>query len=206
MIAIIDYEIGNLRSVQRGLQRAGAQAEIVRSPDRLAKADKIVLPGVAAFGDAIASLDKLGFTQPIIDAVRGGTPYLGFCLGLQLLFETSCEDGQHRGLGLIEGKVTRFDLSNVDTDQRLAVPHMGWNRIRWDHEVPMLTGLDNGCYVYFAHSYHVEPADASVVATITDYGYPFVSAVWKDNIFATQFHPEKSQAVGLKLLENFASL
>jgi glutamine amidotransferase len=206
MIAIIDYEIGNLRSVQRGLQRAGAQAEIVRSPDQLARADKIVLPGVAAFGDAIASLDKLGFTQPIIDAVRSGTPYLGFCLGLQLLFETSCEDGRHRGLGLIEGKVTRFDFATAQTDQRLAVPHMGWNQIRWDREAPMLAGLDSGCYVYFAHSYHVEPADASVVATTTDYGYPFVSAVWKDNIFATQFHPEKSQAVGLRLLENFASL
>ena len=203
MIAIIDYEIGNLRSVQRGLERAGAEARLVRTPQQLAHADKIVLPGVAAFGDAMESLRKLKMVEPIRRAVGEGTPYLGFCLGLQLLFETSYEEGEHTGLGLVGGKVTKFDFSKVRTDGRLAIPHMGWNQLSMKTPCPMLNGLDDGSYVYFAHSYHVEPSDKSVIATTTEYGYPFVSSIAKGNIFATQFHPEKSQAVGLRILENF---
>ncbi|MFP4054382.1 MAG: imidazole glycerol phosphate synthase subunit HisH [Phycisphaerae bacterium] len=203
MIAIIDYEIGNLRSVQRGLERAGAEARLVRTPQQLARADKIVLPGVAAFGDAMESLRKLDLVDAITRAVREGTPYLGFCLGLQLLFETSYEEGEHTGLGLVGGQVTKFGFSGVEANGRLAIPHMGWNQLSLQAPCPMLEGLEDGSYVYFAHSYHVEPSDKEVIATTTDYGYPFVSSIAKGNIFATQFHPEKSQAVGLRILENF---
>ncbi|MDP7288884.1 MAG: imidazole glycerol phosphate synthase subunit HisH, partial [Phycisphaerae bacterium] len=144
--------------------------------------------------------------DPIVEAVRSGTPYLGFCLGLQLLFDVSYENGEHEGMGLIPGKVVRFDLTDYPSDPPLRVPHMGWNRIEWDKPCPMLEGLDSGSQVYFAHSYHVVPTDEKVIATSTDYGYSFTSAVWKDNIFATQFHPEKSQSVGLRLLENFVKM
>jgi glutamine amidotransferase len=209
MIAVIDYEIGNLRSVVRGLERAGAQARLVSSPDELIRADKVVLPGVAAFGDAIESLRSLKLVEPLRDAVRSGTPYLGFCLGLQLLFEVSEEMGEHRGLGLLGGRVERFDFTGQfggSESPGLSIPHMGWNRIRWGRDCPMLSGLTNGTHVYFAHSYHVVPDEEDVVATRTEYGVEFVSAVWKDNIFATQFHPEKSQNVGLRLLQNFVSV
>jgi len=204
MIAVIDYEIGNLRSVQRGIERVGGQVELVRTGEELTRADKIVLPGVAAFKDAMAELRARGLVEPIKEAIAAGKPYLGFCLGLQLLFETSHEDGEHEGLGVLAGTVERFDLGDVDAS--LAVPHMGWNTITWDSPVPMLDGLQSGTHVYFAHSYHVVPSDPSIVATRTEYGRPFTSAIWRDNIFATQFHPEKSQAVGLKLLENFVRL
>ncbi len=209
MIAIIDYDIGNLRSVQKALQRAGGDARLITTPAELAKADKVVLPGVAAFGDAIAELRQLALVEPLRDAVAAGMPYLGFCLGLQMLFDVSFENGEHRGLGLIPGRVVRFDFTSStvhDDAQRLSVPHMGWNQVRIRRRGAMLQGLDDGDYVYFAHSYHVVPDDAAVVATTTEYGIEFVSAVWKDNIFATQFHPEKSQAVGLRLLENFVRL
>jgi len=204
MIAVIDYEIGNLRSVQRAIERVGGQVELVRTAEELARADKIVLPGVAAFKDAMDELRAQGLVEPIREAIAAGKPYLGFCLGLQLLFETSHEDGEHEGLGVLAGTVERFDLADVDAS--LTVPHMGWNTITWDRPAPMLDGLDQGTHVYFAHSYHVVPADPSIIATTTDYGRPFTSAIWRDNIFATQFHPEKSQAVGLKLLENFVRL
>ena len=204
MIAVIDYEIGNLRSVQRAIERAGGQVELVRTGGQLSRADKIVLPGVAAFKDAMAELRAQGLVEPIKAAIAAGKPYLGFCLGLQLLFEISHEDGEHEGLGVLAGTVERFDLAEVDAS--LAVPHMGWNTITWDSPVPLLEGLQSGTHVYFAHSYHVVPSDPSIVATTTEYGRPFTSAIWRDNIFATQFHPEKSQAVGLKLLENFVRL
>ena len=206
MIGIIDYEMGNIRSVQRGLERAGGVTQLVTNPDQLAQADKIVLPGVAAFEDAMVQLRDQELLEPIIAAVKSGTPYLGFCLGLQLLFETSYENGEHQGMGLIPGKVVRFDFDNYESDPPLRVPHMGWNRIEWDKPCPMLEGVESGQYVYFAHSYHVVPSDEKVIAASTDYGYTFTSAVWKDNIFATQFHPEKSQSVGLKLLENFVKM
>jgi len=206
MIGIIDYGMGNIRSVHRALERAGADTLLVTGPSQLARVDKIVLPGVAAFEDAMAQLRSQDLLDPITRAIRQGTPYLGFCLGLQLLFDVSQENGEHRGMGLIGGKVVRFDLEDSASDLPLRVPHMGWNRIEWDRTCPMLEGIDSGQYVYFAHSYHVVPTDEKVIATTTEYGHSFTSAVWKDNIFATQFHPEKSQAVGLRLLENFVKI
>lgn len=203
MIGIIDYGMGNIRSVQRALERAGGEVRLVTGPDQLARTDKIALPGVAAFEDAMIQLKSQNLLDPIVEAVKQGTPYLGFCLGLQLLFEVSYENGEHRGMGLLPGKVVRLDVADYPSDPPLRVPHMGWNRIEWNSPCPMLDGLDSGQYVYFAHSYHVVPTDENTIATTTEYGYTFTSAVWKDNIFATQFHPEKSQTVGLKLLENF---
>ena len=204
MIGVIDYEIGNLRSVQRAIEHVGGQVCLVRTPEELARADKIVLPGVAAFKDAMDQLRQQELVAPLIEAIEAGKPYLGFCLGLQLLFDVSYEDGRHDGLGVFGGQVRRFDLGEVDAS--LSVPHMGWNSITWDRPVPMLDGIEQGAYVYFAHSYCVVPADESIVATTTEYGRPFTSSVWRDNVFATQFHPEKSQAVGLKLLERFVRL
>ena len=204
MIGIVNYEIGNLRSVQRGLERAGAEATLIRTADELARVDKIVLPGVAAFGDAMDQLRSQKLVEPLIRALTAGTPYLGFCLGLQLLFEASTEDGLHEGLGVMGGRVERFNFDSLTPAP--AIPHMGWNRIQWDAPIGQLAGLQSGVHVYFAHSYRVVPTDPAVVATTTDYGGDFVSAVVRDNIFATQFHPEKSQAVGLKILENFVRL
>ena len=204
MIGVIDYEIGNLRSVQRALEHVGGHVALVRTPDELARADKIVLPGVAAFRDAMDQLSRQELLDPLVAAIEAGTPYLGFCLGLQLLFDVSHEDGHHAGLGVLGGEVVRFDLAEIDPS--LSVPHMGWNGITWDRPVPMLEGIEPGAYVYFAHSYYVVPTDESVIATTTEYGRPFTSSVWRDNVFATQFHPEKSQAVGLKLLETFVRL
>ena len=206
MIAIIDYGMGNLRSVAKAIERCGGAARLVTTASELARADKIILPGVAAFGDAMAQLNSLGLAEPIVQAVRAGRPFLGFCLGLQLLFEVGYEDGEYRGLGILPGKVVRFDFAGLAGGQRLSVPHMGWNQIRKVRDCPMLEGIADGAYVYFAHSYHVVPSEPSLTATTTDYGFTFVSSVWRDNVFATQFHPEKSQAVGLRLLENFVRL
>ena len=208
MIAIIDYDIGNLRSVQKALEHVGADARLITTPAELAQADKVVLPGVAAFGDAVEELRSMGLAEPLRDAVRGGMPFLGFCLGLQMLFETSDENGQHEGLGVLPGKVVRFDFSSDElAGHRLSVPHMGWNQLAVAApDCPMLDGIDDGAFVYFAHSYHVVPADDAIIATTTSYGIEFVSSVWKDNIFATQFHPEKSQTVGLRLLQNFVKI
>ena len=207
MIAIIDYDIGNLRSVQKAIERVGGDARLIATPAELARADKVILPGVAAFGDAIAELHSLGLVEPLRQALADGMPYLGFCLGLQLLFETSQENGEHTGLGVLPGRVVRFDFTHLPRPaDRPSVPHMGWNQIRPRGPCPMLEGLNDGDYVYFAHSYHVVPDEKDVVATTTEYGFEFVSAVWRDNIFATQFHPEKSQAVGLRLLSNFVRL
>lgn len=207
MIAIIDYDIGNLRSVQKALKHVGADARLITTPEELSKADKVVLPGVAAFGDAVAELRSMGLADPLADAVRGGMPFLGFCLGLQMLFETSEENGVHEGLGVLPGKVVKFDFDAAElAHHRLSIPHMGWNQAHIRRPCPMLEGIDDGAYVYFAHSYYVVPTDESITATTTTYGIEFTSSVWKDNIFATQFHPEKSQAVGLRLLENFVRI
>ncbi len=207
MIAIIDYDIGNLRSVQKALEHVGADARLITRPEELIRADKVVLPGVAAFGDAVEELRSMGLVEPLKEAVSGGMPFLGFCLGLQMLFDTSSENGLHEGLGLLPGKVVRFDFTAAElASHQLSVPHMGWNQLRLARNCPMLDGIEDEAYVYFAHSYHVVADDESIVATTTEYGHKFVSSVWKDNIFATQFHPEKSQAVGLRLLENFVKL
>jgi imidazole glycerol-phosphate synthase subunit HisH len=200
-IAIIDYQMGNLRSVQKGFEKVGHAATITSSPSELAAADKIVLPGVGAFGDAIAELHLRDLVGPIRDAIGAGKPFLGICLGLQLLFDVGYEGGQHEGLGILRGKVVRFDLP-----RELKVPHMGWNRGRIVRPAPQVKGLADGTFFYFVHSYYCLPDDPALVAIQCDYGGPFCAAVWRDNLFATQFHPEKSQTEGLKILRNFAEL
>ena len=199
MIAIIDYQMGNLRSVQKGFEKVGFEAEITSDPARLAAAEKIVLPGVGAFGDAMAELRARDLIGPIRDAVAAGKPFLGICLGLQLLFDVGYEGGEYEGLGILRGKVVRFDVPH-----EFKVPHMGWNQARIVRRAPILDGLADGCHFYFVHSYYVVPEDAGVVAIETTYHQPFCAMVWRDRLYATQFHPEKSQADGLKLLRNFA--
>jgi imidazole glycerol-phosphate synthase subunit HisH len=201
MLAIIDYQMGNLRSVQKGFEKVGHQAVITSDPNELAQATKIVLPGVGAFGDAMAELRRRDLIEPIRNAIAAGKPFLGICLGLQLLFDTGYEGGEHPGLGILPGKVVRFDLPHD-----YKVPHMGWNQLQIRRPAPILKGLAEKSYVYFVHSYYVVPNDASVVATETDYGGSFCSMIWRDSLYATQFHPEKSQADGLRILQNFAEL
>jgi imidazole glycerol-phosphate synthase subunit HisH len=201
MIAIIDYGMGNLRSVQKGFEKVGYQAVVTSDPTQVAAAAKVVLPGVGAFEDAIAELRRLDLVKPVLDAIDSGKPFLGICLGLQMLFEVSYENGRHEGLGVIPGEVVRFDLPKGYT-----VPHMGWNQLAIRQPAPILKDVVEGTYVYFVHSYYVAPKDAQVVATETDYGGPFCSMIWRDNVYATQFHPEKSQSEGLRILKNFAEL
>ena len=208
MIALIDYEIGNLRSVAKAVEHVGGEVTLVRTPEDVRRADKIILPGVAAFGDAMVELNRLNLVGAIREQVARGVPYLGFCLGLQLLFDMGYEDGEFTGLGIVPGKVIRLDPPPPadPTQRRLPVPHMGWNQIHLRGKHPMLAGIADMAYVYFAHSYHVVPADPATVVATTDYGQEFVSAVAKDNVFATQFHPEKRQAIGLRLLRNFVEM
>jgi glutamine amidotransferase len=203
MLAIIDYGMANLRSVQKGFEAVGTRAEIISTPEQIAAADKIVLPGVGAFQDAVATLRNSGLAEPIIEHITRGKPFLGICLGLQMLFDVGYEDGEHAGLGVLRGTCVRFD---VDDALGLKVPHMGWNQLEVRKPSPILRGLPVGCGVYFVHSYHVVPTDESIIATTTDYGRPFVSSIWRENIVATQFHPEKSQKVGLQILQNFAAM
>ncbi len=207
MIAIIDYQMGNLRSVQKALERVGQGAVITSDASELAKAEKVILPGVGAFEDAIAELRRRDLIGPIKDAVASGKPFLGICLGLQLLFDVSYENGTHQGLGIIPGEVLKFDEAAERTwPAELKVPHMGWNSLAIKNRPPILEGLAEGTHVYFVHSYYVKPRDESVIATETDYGGNFCSMIWRGNLYATQFHPEKSQADGLRLLKNFAEL
>ena len=201
MIAIIDYQMGNLRSVQKAFERVGHTAEIVNEPAKIAAADKVILPGVGAFGDAIVELRRRELVEPIRAAVASGKPFLGICLGLQLLFDVGYEGGQHEGLGILRGEVRKFDLP-----PQYKVPHMGWNGCQIRRPAPILKGINEGTHVYFVHSYYVVPSDPEVVAIDTDYGGPFCSMIWRDNLFATQFHPEKSQEQGLRMLKNFAEL
>ncbi|HEY2892611.1 MAG TPA: imidazole glycerol phosphate synthase subunit HisH [Pirellulales bacterium] len=201
MIAIIDYQMGNLRSVQKGFEKVGHASTITADPEVLARADKIVLPGVGAFGDAMAEIRRRELVAPIREAVEQGKPFLGICLGLQLLFEAGYEGGTHEGLGILPGKVVRFELPGG-----FKVPHMGWNNLAVRRPVPLLAGLDGDTFCYFVHSYYVVPRDRDVIAAETDYGGPFCSMIWRDNLCATQFHPEKSQRVGLQMLKNFAEL
>jgi glutamine amidotransferase len=200
-ITIVDYGMGNLRSVQKAFEKLGCAATIVQSPADVAQAEKLVLPGVGAFRDAIGELNRLRLSQPVIDHIRAGKPFLGICLGLQLLFDVSYEDGEWPGLGLIPGKVVRFA-----PQPGLKIPHMGWNELIIERPNRLLAGISEPISVYFVHSYHVVPVDPSVIAARTDYGGLFVSMIAKDNLFATQFHPEKSQAAGLKILRNFAEM
>lgn len=202
-ITIIDYGMANLRSVQKAFEQVGASAEIISDPEQIDRAERIVLPGVGAFQDAVATLRERQLVSPILRHIERGKPFLGICLGLQMLFDVGYEDGEHRGLGVIKGKCVRFD---VDERLGLKVPHMGWNQLDVRRPSPILRDLPRGCGVYFVHGYHVVPADDSVIATTTDYGGPFVSSIWRENIVATQFHPEKSQKVGLQILANFAAM
>ena len=201
MISIIDYGMGNLRSVQKAFEKLGTAAEIVTRPDQVRAATKLVLPGVGAFRDAIHELERLELVEPIREYIRADKPFLGICLGLQLLFDVSYEDGEWPGLGVLPGEVVRFPAL-----ADLKVPHMGWNTLQPVGSPRLLAGLPADASVYFVHSYYVVPRDESVIAARTEYGVPFTSMVARSNLFATQFHPEKSQKVGLKLLENFAAM
>jgi glutamine amidotransferase len=200
-IVIVDYGMANLRSVQKAFEKLGHAAMISSDPDQVSKAHRLVLPGVGAFRDAIARLRETGLAPAIVDHIRAGRPFLGICLGLQMLFTRSFEDGEHQGLNIFAGDVVRFP-----TVPGLKVPHMGWNQLRVRRPAPHLADLPEGAAVYFVHSYCVVPRDQDLVATETDYPTPFASSIWRDNIFATQFHPEKSQRVGLQILHKFAGL
>jgi imidazole glycerol-phosphate synthase subunit HisH len=201
MLAIIDYEMGNLRSVQKALERVGAAAVITSDPAVVADASKVILPGVGAFRDAIAALRERKLVEPIKAAIDAGKPFLGICLGLQLLMERGYEDGVHDGLGILKGECVRFDVPH-----QYKVPHMGWNQVQFRQRPAIFDGIDDAAHFYFVHSYYVVPRDSSVIATETDYPRPFCSSIARGNLFATQFHPEKSQANGLRLLKNFAEL
>ena len=201
MISIIDYQMGNLLSVQKGFERVGHLAQITDDVGLIAESEKLVLPGVGAFGDAMSELSRRKLIDPICAAIESGTPFLGICLGLQLLFEYSEEGGRHEGLGILPGKVVRFEL-----DAPFKVPHMGWNQAQIRRPAPILDGIPEGTHFYFVHSYFVVPEDEQVVSVETDYGAPFCAMVSRENLFATQFHPEKSQTDGLRILKNFSEL
>jgi glutamine amidotransferase len=198
MIAIIDYGMGNLRSVQKGFERIGFEAVVTRDVSQILAARGVVLPGVGAFSACMENLGKFELIEPICRIVREKKPFLGICLGFQLLFSESEEFGKQKGLDLFPGKVVGFHA-----EKDLKVPHMGWNRIEKKTDSPFLEGIADGDYVYFVHSFYVVPQDRSLVATTTDYGSTFVSSISTDRLFACQFHPEKSQELGLRILANF---
>lgn len=201
MIAIIDYGMGNIHSVKKALELYGAKIKVSNNPKEIAACSKLVLPGVGAFGDAMQELEKQGLAKLIKDMIKDKKPFLGICLGMQLLFEKSEEANKVKGLGIIKGEVKKF------TGSKLKVPHMGWNQIRRKTEIcPLLKDIAEGSFVYFCHSYYPQPKDASVISATTDYGRDFASVVRQDNVYGAQFHPEKSQAIGLKMLENFVKL
>ncbi|MEK7813708.1 MAG: imidazole glycerol phosphate synthase subunit HisH [Candidatus Desantisbacteria bacterium] len=200
MIAIIDYGVGNLRSVQKGFERVGAEAIITNKPEVIDTASSVVLPGVGAFSNAMDNLKQLGLVEVIHSSISSGKPFLGICLGLQLLFTESEEFGHCQGLDIIKGRVVRFQ------DTGLKIPHMGWNQLNIKKRSPILQDTADKTFTYFVHSYFVVPEDKGVISTTTDYGVEFVSSIWKDNLYAVQFHPEKSQSQGLAMLKAFASL
>jgi len=206
MIAIIDYGMGNLRSVQKGFEKIGAEAIVTADPQVVLQADRVVLPGVGAFRDCMRNLEQAGFVEPILSVIAEGRPFLGICVGMQLLFTDSVEFGLYQGLNVIPGHVLRFPDNMRVADEALKVPQMGWNQLCFKRRPPTFEGIAEGSNVYFVHSYYVMPDNDDVIATTTDYGFEFCSSVWKDNIVATQFHPEKSQDVGLRILKNFAEM
>jgi glutamine amidotransferase len=197
MIAIVDYGMGNLRSVEKGFLKVGVDARVVSDPKAVDDAKGVVLPGVGAFRDCIRNLTDANLTDAIIRAIQKGKPYLGICLGLQVLFSESEEFGICKGLDVFRGRVVKFPESN------LKVPHMGWNNVKIERRPPIFDGIPDESFFYFVHSFYVVPHDRGIVASTTDYGNAFTSMVWKDNVFATQFHPEKSQELGLKILKGF---
>jgi len=200
-VTIVDYGMANLRSVQKAFERVGASAEITADPAKIRDCRKLVLPGVGAFQDAISCLHNTGLADPILRHIENGRPFLGICLGMQLLFTRSHEDGVFSGLNFFAGDVVRFPHT-----PGLKVPHMGWNQLRFTNSCPLFAGVERDSAVYFVHSYFPVPTDSSLTSAQADYPEPFTAAIWKDNVFATQFHPEKSQAVGLTMLKNFAAL
>ncbi|EEF57049.1 imidazole glycerol phosphate synthase subunit HisH [Pedosphaera parvula] len=203
MIALIDYGSGNLRSVQRALMKVGADVRVVSKPEELKDARAVVLPGVGAFDDCVNALNKQHMLAASKEFMKTGRPFLGICVGYQALFEKSEEfNSCAAGLGIFKGKVVRFAEK-----PGLKIPQIGWNQIEVaKQDCPLFKGIASGSYVYFVHSFFPQPMDTSIVATRTDYGQPFASSVWKDNVYATQFHPEKSQKIGLQLLKNFVKL
>lgn len=217
-IVIVDYGMGNLRSVSKALEAVGARIKVSNDPKAVSGADKLVVPGVGAFKDAMRELRVRRLTEPIKNFVKSGRPFLGLCLGLQLIFSESEEGSRNKGLDLIKGRVLRFPrkpLTLREGEDALKIPHMGWNQINVERkaqsekrktECPLLKGIPDGSYMYFVHSYYAEPDDDGCVAAWTDYGIEFPSVVWSKNIYATQFHPEKSQKLGLKILKNYVTL
>jgi len=206
-VSIIDYGMGNLRSVQKGFEKVGCEARIICTPQGVRDAQALVLPGVGAFRNCLHNLDALGLIPPLRASIVAGKPFLGICLGLQILFSESGEFGTTCGLDIIRGRVVRFaEPGAAGAGGHIKIPHMGWNTIRIGRDVPHLRGIADESFVYFVHSYYVVPEDRSIVATVTEHGIEFVSSIYKDNIFACQFHPEKSQDIGLHILKNFAAM
>ncbi len=201
-IAIIDYEMGNLRSVQKAFEAIGCSATITRSTQVIDDASHVVLPGVGAFGNCMQNLERFGLASSVRKTIKVGKPFLGICLGLQLLFTKSEEFGAHYGLDILPGHVVKFR----STETTMKIPHMGWNQIRFTNPMPIFQGIPDGTYFYFVHSFYVKPDDQTIIGTVTDYGASFASGIWKDNLFACQFHPEKSQRWGIQILKNFSLL
>lgn len=201
MTAIIDYDAGNLKSVEKALQALGEETVITRDREEILAADRVILPGVGAFGDAMEKLHQYGLVEIIRQVVQKGTPFLGICLGLQLLFEESEESQGVPGLGILKGKIRR-----IPNTPGLKIPHMGWNSLTLRPETRLFSGLGEEPYVYFVHSYYLEAADPEIVAASADYGVVIHAAVESGNVFACQFHPEKSSDTGLQILKNFISL
>lgn len=209
MITIVDYGMGNLRSVHKALEQAGCKAVVTQDPEAIEKAAALVVPGVGAFKKAMENLEALKLISPIIRFIQSGRPFLGICLGLQLLFSESEEFGLRKGLGIFPGRVVRFPFSlpgETSSGDSLKVPHMGWNSVQIKKPAPALEGVAEGTYYYFVHSYYPVPENREIIVTTTDYGGEFVSSVGRGNLFACQFHPEKSQSAGLKILKNFGRL
>lgn len=207
MINIIDYEMGNLRSVEKAFENLGFEARVSADPNDIKTSDKVVLPGVGAFRDCINNLRKGGFVEPLLEHVSTGKPLLGICVGMQMLFDESEEFGCHQGLGLIPGKVVRFPSGMVEGEERLKVPHMGWNNISLKKPSPLFAGIEDSSFVYFVHSYYCAAENQEDVAASCRYGdVEFSASIWRDNIMATQFHPEKSQTIGLNIFKNFGEL
>uniref|UniRef100_A0A7C4EKU5 Imidazole glycerol phosphate synthase subunit HisH n=1 Tax=Thermodesulfovibrio aggregans TaxID=86166 RepID=A0A7C4EKU5_9BACT len=201
MIAIIDYGMGNIRSVSKAFETAGAEISVTQNPEEIMKARAIVLPGVGAFKNCMENLSELGLLQAIKEEILNGKPYFGICLGLQILFTESEEFGLCKGLDILKGRVVRFSLP-----QNYKIPHMGWNSVKFKKKNKIFEEIPDNSYFYFVHSYYVIPEDSKAVAGVTDYGVEFTSMMIQENIFATQFHPEKSQKIGLKLIRNFVKL
>jgi glutamine amidotransferase len=202
MIAIIDYGMGNIHSVKKALEAQGAKVVVTSNPLEIKRSAKLVLPGVGAFGDAMMELKKRGLAEPILEHIKDRKVFLGICLGMHLLFEYSEESLDIPGLGILKGKVKKFDVAET-----LKVPHMGWNQIKIKKvNCPLFKDFPEAGEVYFCHSYYPQPDDSGIVAASTEYVNDFASIIWQDNIYATQFHPEKSQAMGQKILKNFVNL